>query len=130
MQFDHERLDVFSVAIDFVAIAHRMAAAFPTGHGDLSNQLRRAANSIPLNIGEGAGEYSRQAKANFYRIALRSSTECAAILAVAQRLELVETLVHDTGRELLLRVVSMLTKMVRSLSSPRSGNGNGSGNRA
>ena len=106
-----------------------MAASFPTGHGDLADQLRRAANSIPLNIAEGAGEYSRQAKASFYRIALRSGTECAAVLALGQRLEIVDAGAHDTGRDLLLRVVSMLTKMARSLSAPR-GNGDGNGNRA
>jgi len=42
---------------------------------------QRAATSVPLNIAEGAGEYSGAEKSRFYRIAKRSATECAGICA-------------------------------------------------
>ena len=81
----------------------------------LAKQLRRASPSIPLNIAEGAGEYSRPDKARFYRMALRSATECAAIFDVARRIELAPAPRCDASRELLLRIVSMLTKMARAM---------------
>ena len=35
----------------------------------LADQLQRAATSIPLNIADGAGEFSASEKARFYRMA-------------------------------------------------------------
>ncbi len=69
-----------------------------------------------MNIAEGAGEFSRNEKARFYRMSKRSATECAAILDVCRRLKLVEQPRLDEGREVLLRIVAMLVKLVRGLS--------------
>lgn len=115
MQFDHEKLDVYVATMDFVALAQRIIAALPVGHAGLGDQLRRAATSIALNIAEGAGEFSKPDKARFYRFARRSATECAAALDVAVRLELATAAQCEPGREVLFRVVSMLTKLVRAL---------------
>lgn len=115
VHFDHERLDVYTAAVDFIALAHGILSTFPTGQGDLADQLRRAATSIVLNIAEGAGEFSKPEKARFYRYARRSATECAAVLDVAVRLELAARARYDPARELLVRIVSMLTNMVRAL---------------
>ena len=74
--FDHKKLDVYRVSIEFVALADNIVEQLPSGRSYLVNQLRRAALSIPLNIAEGAGEFCQNDKARFYRIALRSATEC------------------------------------------------------
>jgi four helix bundle protein len=68
-----------------------------------------------LNIAEGAGEFSKPDEARFYRFARRSATECAAALDVAVRLELANPAQCEAGREILIRIVSMLTKLVRAL---------------
>lgn len=115
MQFDHDRLDVYLAAIDMVATTQAVVAAFPTGNGDLADQFKRATTSIALNIAEGTGEYSRADKARFYRMAKRSATECAAILDVARKLEIISHEHFDTGRGVLFRIVSMLIKMVQGL---------------
>ena len=115
VHFDHERLDVYIAAVDFLALAHGITTNFSSGHGDLADQLRRAATSVVLNIAEGAGEFSKPEKARFYRIARRSATECAAVLDVAVRLELVTASRCEPARELLIRIVSMLVNMARAL---------------
>ena len=74
----------------------------------ISDQLHRAALSIPLNIAEGADEYAIEEKARFYRMAKRSATECAGILDVCQRLQIMGKQQQTKGRELLIRIVSML----------------------
>lgn len=74
--------------------------------------LQRAATSVPLNIAEGAGEHSTHEKSRFYRMAKRSATECAAIFDICRRLCLIEEARYLRGRELLLRIGAMLTKMV------------------
>ncbi|MEM6995058.1 MAG: four helix bundle protein [Myxococcota bacterium] len=89
--------------------------AFPPGNGDLADQLRRATTSIALNIAEGAGEYSRVDKARFYRMAKRSATECAGVVDVARRLDIIAPLRFDERRAVLFSIVSMLVKMVRGL---------------
>jgi four helix bundle protein len=81
---DHEKLDVYHVAVEFVIVADEIVKHLPRGRGYLSDQLQRAALSIPLNIAEGAGEYSVDEKIRFYRMAKRSATECSAILNVCQ----------------------------------------------
>jgi len=57
-------------------------------------------------------------------MARRSATECAAILDVCRQLELISRERYDAGRELLLRCVSMLIKLGRSVVS---GTGTGTG---
>ena len=112
--FDHEHLDVYGFAIDFVALANSTVERLPRGRNYLADQLNRAASSVPLNIAEGAGEFSPKEKARFYRMARRSATECAAILDVCRRLALVEEEAHLAGREALLRIVSMLVPLIKS----------------
>ncbi len=85
----------------------------PRGRGYLADQLQRAATSIPLDVAEGAGEFGPAEKARFYRIARRSATECAAVLDVCRRLEITTEDRGCVGRELLVRVVSMLVRLSR-----------------
>ena len=133
MPFDHQKLDVYQVAIDFVALADDVVEALPRGRAYLADQLQRASTSIPLNVAEGAGEFSRKDKARFYRMALRSATECAALLDVCRKLRLVDPAQLQRGHDLLDRAVAMLTKMARAMgeeperASPGAGAGAGTG---
>ena len=111
--FDYERWDVYHAALDLIVVIKEIMEALPRGNGHLADQLYRAGTSIPLNIAEGTGEHSIHEKARFYRMAKRSATECASILDVCRRLGLIEESRYLRGRELLLRIVAMLTKMSR-----------------
>ncbi len=110
---DHEKLDAYHIAIEFVILSDVVIEHLPRGRGYLSDQLQRAALSIPLNIAEGAGEYAIDEKVRFYRMAKRSATECAGILDVCRKLRLLEEQKYLQGCELLARIVSILTKMAR-----------------
>ncbi len=123
--FDHEKLDVYRVAIEFVILASEIIGLLPKGTAYLADQLQRAASSIPLNIAEGAGEYSSNEKCRFYRMAKRSATECAGILDVCHQLALMEETRYAKSRTLLLRIVAMLTRMAQL--SEKSGFRPGSG---
>ena len=65
--FDHERLDVYQAAIELVVLIDQVVKHFPKGRAYLTDQIRRAGSSVPLNIAEGAGEYSSDEKIRFYR---------------------------------------------------------------
>ena len=110
---DHEKLDVYHIAIEFVILSDAIIAHMPRGRGYLSDQLQRAALSISLNIAEGAGEYAIDEKVRFYRMAKRSATECAGILDVCQKLQLLDGQEYVKGRELVVRIVSILVKMAQ-----------------
>lgn len=111
--FDHEKLDVYQVAIALVVLIDEVVEHLPRGRAYLADQLLRAGTSVPLNIAEGAGEYSASEKIRFYRMARRSATECASIFDVCRHLQLIDEARYSKGREFLLRVVAMLTKMAR-----------------
>ena len=66
MAFDHERLDVYGIALDFVVAADEVVDQLPHGRGYLADQLRRSSTSVVFNIAEGAGEFSRAEKARFF----------------------------------------------------------------
>ena len=48
--FDHERMDVYKVAIEFIALADEVTENLPRGRAYLTDQLRRACTSVALNI--------------------------------------------------------------------------------
>ena len=119
-------MDVYNLTIDFVAIADEIVIGLPRGRSYLADQLRRACTSIALHIAEGAGEFAGDEKARFYRMAKRSATECAAVLDVCRRLDLASDKRLDAGRELILRIVSMLIPLIRRAAGG-SGTGTGTG---
>ena len=47
--FEHERLDVYRTAIEFLVLADEVAASLPKGRGYMVDQLRRASTSISLH---------------------------------------------------------------------------------
>ena len=111
--FDHEKLDVYKIAFKFVMATESIINQLPKGRAYLIDQLQRAGSSVLLNIAEGAGEFSANEKIRFYRMARRSATECSGILDICKGLSFLEEEFYLTIRSLLLRIVSMLTKLVR-----------------
>ena len=111
--FDHEKLDVYQVAMELVVLINIVIENLPRGKAYLADQLQRAGASIPLNIAEGTGEFSQKEKCRFYRMAKRSATECAGIFEICKRVEAIEEKAYLKSRELLFRIVAMLTKMAK-----------------
>ena len=105
-----QRLDVYRCAVRFLGLAAALAHRFPRGHAELVDQLRRASLSIPLNIAEGSGKTGRDG-GRYYAMARGSALECAAILDAMGALGLIDGADVSEERELLERIVSMLTKM-------------------
>ncbi len=77
--FDHERLDVYRLSIEYVAFSYRIAKTLGGVNRQARDQWLRAAQSIPLNIAEDNGKQSLKDKNRFFEIARGSALECAAI---------------------------------------------------
>ena len=83
----HEKLEVWSRAVDFVTMIYRMTDGFPKEEKfGLTSQIRRAAVSIPANIAEGAGRESPREFTHFLSNAQGSASELATELLIAHRL--------------------------------------------
>jgi four helix bundle protein len=113
--FDHEKLDVYQEAISFCAWVGVFLNTIETKVA-AKDQLDRASTSIPLNIAEGNGKFSRRDRARFLEMARGSALECAACLDVliARRLTKVTSVVH--AKEQLARIVQMLVGLLRRFS--------------
>lgn len=110
---DHEKLDVYQRAIEFFALTVQILEKTPKGNAILTDQLKRASISIPLNIAEGAGKISSADKQRFYAIARGSAMECGAVFDTYKILGLIDSEVYEQGKDLLKRIVSMLTRMCK-----------------
>ena len=110
--FDHDRLDVYRLSIQYTAESFTVAKDLAGVHRHARDQWLRASQSIPLNIAEGNGKRSVKDRARYFEIARGSAFECAAIQDV---LTASDGLDSDSSRERKLklkRIVSMLTRMV------------------
>jgi four helix bundle protein len=94
-------------------LSARISNEIPKGYGMLSDQLRRAELSIPLNIAEGSGRSSAADAARFYAIARGSAMECAAVLDACTAIGIGQDQAHTEAVALLVRIVEMLSRMCR-----------------
>lgn len=81
----HRDLEVWQKAMDLARVVYAMTKGFPVDERfGLTNQVRRAAVSVPSNIAEGAARGSKADFIRFLRIALGSlaEVETQVLLAV------------------------------------------------
>jgi len=110
--FDHDRLDVYRLSIEYVASSFAVAKDLNGYHRHARDQWLRAAQSIPLTIAEGNAKRSLKDRSRFLDIARGSALECVAIqdiLAVTGGLHHDR---HDKLKRTLHRIVSMLTRLI------------------
>ena len=109
--FDHEQLDVYRLAIEYVGETFRIAEKLSGLHRHSRDQWLRAAQSIPLNIAEGNGKRSPKDRARFFDIARGSALECSAIQDVLLVSEAITTETTQPMKAKLKRIVAMLTRL-------------------
>jgi four helix bundle protein len=119
--FDHERLDVYRLAIEYVASSYRIAKSLGGPERHARDQWLRAAQSIPLNIAEGNGKQSLNDKSRFFEIARGSALECAAIHDILISFEAIDTELNRVSKTNLKRIVSMLARLIQRTDSVSEG---------
>ena len=111
--FDHERLDVYRLSIEYVSSTYRIAKSLNGPQRHARDQWLRAAQSIPLNIAEGNGTQSLKDKNRCFEIARGSALECAAIHDILISFEAIDAELNRVGKTNLKRIVSMLTRLIQ-----------------
>jgi four helix bundle protein len=109
--FDHERLHVYQVSLEFVAWVFERTDRLKGHFRHARDELIRASQSIPRNIAEGNGKRSLPDRGRFFEIARGPALECAAVLDQLYVMKAFDAAESKAGKLLLQRIVSMLTKM-------------------
>ncbi len=86
MAFKFENLLVWQRALDLTIQINDIVKSFPKFElFNLSSQIRRAPDSVVLNIAEGCTGQSNQEFRKFLRYSLRSAIEVVSCLCIAKR---------------------------------------------
>ena len=109
------KLKVWEKAVDFIESIYRSTAVFPKEEMyGLTNQIKRSAVSIALNIAEGSGTESDKEFNRYLTIALSSAYEVMCGIELAKRLQFIK---DDESSELLKNVdevSAMITGLKKS----------------
>ena len=82
--FYYRKLNVYHKSMQLVANVYRLSKTFPESERfGLSNQIQRAAVSVPSNIAEGMGRFSNKERIHFLEMANGSLMEVMCQLEVA-----------------------------------------------
>ena len=111
MEFNHEKLEVYQVSIKLLSAVFGTIEKMPSGFAVMTDQLKRASLSIPLNIAEGNAKFSLKERARFFKIARASANECAAVFDAGNVLQIIDERTCQQSKSLLDRIVCMLSKM-------------------
>lgn len=91
MAFKFEKLLVWQKAVDLSYDIHELTRSFPKEElFILTSQIKRAADSVSLNIAEGSTGQSNAEFNKFLGYALRSDIEVVGCLYLAQKRNLIE----------------------------------------
>jgi four helix bundle protein len=114
----HRDLIVWRKAMDLVVLVYKATEAFPKHElYGLTNQIRRAASSVPANIAEGQGRRSKTEFRQFLGNARGSLLELDTHLELALRLNYLTASQHVRLHRDLDEVGRILNGLLRSLAS-------------
>ena len=110
------KLKVYERALGFTKTARLTTRKFPKEElFVLSAQFRRAADSIVLNIAEGAGNRSDKEFAKFLDYSIRSGHECIGCIDVALANDFISDNTHTSLFKDVDEIIAMLIGFQRSL---------------
>jgi four helix bundle protein len=110
--FQYRNLIVWQKAMQFSRQVYRFVEQFPaTEKYALSDQVRRAAVSVPSNIAEGCGRASNRDYAHFLSIARGSLYETMTQVELAQSLGYVDSI--NEVESLASEISRILTSLIR-----------------
>jgi len=117
---DHEQLDVYHLELEFIRwvtpLITEVKEVDSPSVREVCDHLDRGSLSALFNTAEGNGKRRMKLRARFFDDARGSATECSACLDALVAKEVCPMERVANGKELLVRIVSMLTKLVQRFS--------------
>ena len=113
---NYKKLNVWVSSISLVKNIYKLTRKFPKDEMFvLTQQLRRAAISIPSNIAEGAGRNSNAQFKNFLQISIGSCYEAENQLIISKELEYISEEELDTISKELDSIMKMNHNLQKTL---------------
>lgn len=110
----HKDLDVWKKSVSLVTLIYDITKSFPKDEiYGLTNQIRRAAVSVPSNIAEGSARKGNKEYVQFLYIGLGSLTELETQLIIAKNLKFLSDNDFDKISEHLKEIGKMLLGLIR-----------------
>lgn len=109
MAFKFEKLLVWQKAVDLSELVDHVSKKFPREEiYILTSQIKRAADSIALNIAEGSTSQSNAEFNGFLGIALRSNIEVVSCIYLAKRRKIISeddfNKIYSSSEEILVMI--------------------------
>ncbi len=112
----HKDLDVWNRAIDLVTIIYDVTKKFPKAEiYGITNQIRRAAVSIPSNIAEGAARKHAKEFVQFLYVLLGSASELETQLLISKNLKFLSNDVSENIQKEIDAIRKMIIGLIHSL---------------
>ncbi|MBV9987354.1 MAG: four helix bundle protein [Chitinophagaceae bacterium] len=116
MAFKFEELAIWHRALDLSVEINTLISTFPSFElYNLANQMRRAADSVVLNIAEGSTGQSSPEFKRFLGYSLRSGIEVVACLFIARKKKYISDLEFQKFYSAYESLCKMITKMRQAL---------------
>ena len=113
--FYYRKLDVYHQSLQLVKNVYQISSCFPTQERNaLSNQMQRAAVSVPCNIAEGMGRFSIKERIHFVEIANGSLMEVMCQLEIAYQLGYIRMEQMQEQERLVSEIARMLFGLRKS----------------
>lgn len=113
---DFKQLKIWQMGIKIVVDSYRLVEGFPQSERfGLTDQITRAAVSIPSNIAEGSSRGSEKDYKRFLEIALGSSFELETHIVIAHQLNFGSESLKNQILQDLDQQQKMLTAFIRTL---------------
>jgi four helix bundle protein len=115
---DYTKIEAWKLADDLTVEVYQMTRSFPKEElYSLTNQLRRAAYSVPANISEGASREGKRDYLHFLYIARGSLSETQYFIHLSHRLGYVSDAESERLRGETKRVFACLHGLIRAQNS-------------
>lgn len=110
----HKDLDCWKKGIDLVSEVYKITRDFPKEEiYGLTNQIRRAAVSIPSNIAEGAARNSTKEFIHFLYISLGSISELETQFIISKNLEYINNDIFYLINSLIVELKKLISGLIK-----------------
>ena len=114
--FYYRKLDVYHLSKKMVADIYQITKTFPPSElYGLTNQIQRAAISVPSNIAEGLGRFAIKESLHFIEIAYGSLMEVMCQLEIAELLNYITNEITAQLEKDITNIAKMLSGLRRNL---------------
>jgi four helix bundle protein len=107
---------IWKDSVNFALKIYKATSSFPKEESyGMTSQLRRAAVSVPVNIGEGAARNASREFIRFLRISFGSLSEIETLLIIARDLGMINNQDYKELQGRVIKISSQISGLIKSI---------------